>query len=946
MRRKKFVSKKLAVILLSVSMVLSPMLGVVAAPVNVYAAEQSADNEVEEAVEAIAEEGSEETSEEAAETPALENSSEKDPEAVSEPSSEDVSEDTQEASPAVSTSGYIENNEERINTNYSTIGVNNGLILDNRGLVYENKAEIINNNDNGVITDNNNKIISNNGVVSNNYYEITDNNGTVLGNRNTIVNSNGYVKTNDKNAKITENNGHVLCNSGDVDNNSFIVQNNDNYVNNNSHLIINNNGHVETNSGNIVNNYGKTYIVEEGAVQNNYTGGIAYGSSLNPDDERVSNVVIAQNRGGTVVSGVKPGDLLTIRNYYYGDLQNVAKTPGKEVTCNGKIKITNKFGEKGDTDKDFVTVENQYNSIEVYDADNTDVTFEGFVRDDVDYTQYIQTAKNGEPVEITGTITLKAKEGYSLSDNGKLSGSVDKLVYGLSKNEDGSYTVSISSLTGDVAISPEMINLIVSEISDDKGEVKDVVVENGEASENIEISDVGGDGPGAEDNAVAKGNLPNNQKGVRMDKVADGEVMDINLGYVDRNDGTINNNADNSAIVQNNYGTINSNNAIVPFNFGKINDNNALVFNPTGTVVNNNAGGQVIGGRNGYDADGEGNGDNHVINNLGGEVYSGRMPDNNCVITNFYSGEIKEYDELNPEQKTDDPLGHGTICVKNSYSDEDFTERDYLTVEKQFHSVEIKDAENIDVSYSGFDQSDVDNKWYTQTKANSEPVEIKGTITLKAKDGYKLSDDGQHIGQTDKVTYSISKNEDGSYTVGIYSLAGNVSLTPQMLHLKVTEAKNECEEGKVGDNSANGVSTGAQSDTISVPGAENSGSGMVYGIGDGPRVYVPYTTKTVAPRGGSDAHSYKIVEFDFGDNINLTAQVVKTLCEGPQLAKRCLFNYEGKQYVMNVPVVDTTSSEYTKAIGELKKEYSQAAGFMRITKMFENVGFTVSEVAQ
>ncbi|RKM54094.1 hypothetical protein D6853_14240 [Butyrivibrio sp. X503] len=948
MRRQRFVSKELARILLSAAMVFTPIVAGMTMQVDSYAAEESADDETKEVAMEASQENASEDASEAATEPApeavQESATESTPETTEEPAPETTAEPAPDAEQATvpesepeaapATGEYIEANYGKINTNYSTVGANDGTILNNNGLVFTNNAEIVNNDKNGVVGENNSRVISNNGVVGENKHDVIDNNNTVNNNRDRIINNNYYVELNDTDATVINNAGRVLCNAGYVGNNTDIIENNDKAVGNNSALIIANNGSVGENSGNIVENYSEATIVEEGAVQNNYTGGVVYGSTLDPDDARISSAVVANNRGGTVVSGAKSEDDLTIRNYYYGDLKNTVDTPDGEITCNGTIHITNKFGEKGDTDKDFVTVENRYNSVELYDADNTDVTYDNFVRDDVDYTQYIQTAKNGEPVEIAGTITLKAKDGYSLSDNGQLSGETDKIAYALSKNEDGSYTVNISSLTGDVALSPEMLNLIVSEISEDHGEVTDVVVDNGDTPSD-----------GSAVNNVEKETVPNNPRNESVENIADNEVMETNRGYVNRNDGIINENADKSAVVKNNYGTIIDNNANVPFNFGKIENNYFFVINPTGTVVNNNEGGQVLGGRTGYAIDDEGNGDNFVIYNLGGEVISGGLPENNCVVVNYYSGAIRRYDEFMGAGYEDANAQHGTIHIINSFSDEELPEKEYLTVDYQYHSVEVEETENIVFDYSGFTQNGMDKKWYTETKSVSGETPIEGKITFRATPGHVLSDDGQLSGETDKYAYSLNKNEDGSYTVSFSSLTGNVSITLEDLHLKVSEDKDEAVAGTVGEKPMDSVS-GGQSDTASVPGVENNGRGLVYSVNDGPRVYIPIEEKTRAPRGGSNAHSYKVLELGFGSITDLSVPVVKTLCEDGTLAKRCYFTYEGKLYALDIPVVDTSSPEYIEAIDALSKEKGKAAGFMRVAEIFEKVGFTVTEVAQ
>ena len=90
------------------------------------------------------------------------------------------------------------------------------------------------------------------------------------------------------------------------------------------------------------------------------------------------------------------------------------------------------------------------------------------------------------------------------------------------------------------------------------------------------------------------------------------------------------------------------------------------------------------------------------------------------------------------------------------------------------------------------------------------------------------------------------------------------------------------------------------------------------------------------------------VTIDFGRNICLTPELMKALFETGNVAKNCTFTYKGKRYNMYIPVIDTKSDKYLKAMDELKKEDNGKgfAGFMRTKDIFKDLGVTVAEIKQ
>ena len=90
------------------------------------------------------------------------------------------------------------------------------------------------------------------------------------------------------------------------------------------------------------------------------------------------------------------------------------------------------------------------------------------------------------------------------------------------------------------------------------------------------------------------------------------------------------------------------------------------------------------------------------------------------------------------------------------------------------------------------------------------------------------------------------------------------------------------------------------------------------------------------------------VTIDFGRNICLTPELMKALFETGNVAKNCTFTYKGKRYNLYIPVIDTKSDKYLKAMDELKKEDNGKgfAGFMRTKDIFKGLGVTMAEIKQ
>ena len=266
---------------------------------------------------------------------------------------------------------------------------------------------------------------------------------------------------------MANNYGAVDTNDSSIENNYGVIgaDNQDSEVLNNFGTISENSGLVYFNFGEVTNNFRRGYVANVGGtVVNNFEdagviGGRQYDVESSFAQSKGTGSTVVNNIGGTVVNGYRSDDLLTINNYYYGDVVQgyTRAASGDNEPNRGKIHIINDFSEAGIENNDFVTVDKHYHYVDVKEAGNVDVIYEGFTIGDYNKKHYAESAN------ITSTITIKAGDGYELCDDGVLSGDAGKMSYVLDKNDDGSYTVKITSLSGNAEISLKDLHLDIIE---------------------------------------------------------------------------------------------------------------------------------------------------------------------------------------------------------------------------------------------------------------------------------------------------------------------------------------------------------------------------------------------------------------------------------------------------------------------------------------------------
>ena len=118
-----------------------------------------------------------------------------------------------------------------------------------------------------------------------------------------------------------------------------------------------------------------------------------------------------------------------------------------------------------------VTVTNQYWSVSVTGLGaNYDSSFQN-----ISGGSYLQTISGGAATGASGQIVIRPTGGYEFSGSGPMSGSTATYNYTLTRSGDN-YILTISDITGNVVISPEQLQLVLTAIrsaggSSDDGEV-------------------------------------------------------------------------------------------------------------------------------------------------------------------------------------------------------------------------------------------------------------------------------------------------------------------------------------------------------------------------------------------------------------------------------------------------------------------------------------------
>ncbi|RKM56459.1 hypothetical protein D6853_06640 [Butyrivibrio sp. X503] len=432
--------------------------------------------------------------------------------------------------------------------------------------------------------------------------------------------------------------------------------------------------------------------------------------------------------------------------------------------------------------------------------------------------------------------------------------------------------------------------------------------------------------------------------------------MENNYGTVEYNDGWLNNNfktvennngriSDNESggIVENNNisgsiiqndGTVESNSGSISTNDGTVESNSGSISTNNGTVENNLPGGSVSGSNG------------SIINNDGGDVAStGSSSSQFVAITNYYSGTLSV------------PENSSKIKITNNYSDNAYDSGE-ITDTNRFHSVTVEGANNADVTYSRpeFIHNDYNNKEYLQVKENGAPKSISGSITIKAKNGYKISDEGVMNNEIGQLAYTLNRNTDGSYTVTLMNLNGNVTVTPANLHLIISAIENQNNTPGITGGSTTPI-TITKANIAEVPANNSSSNNASASSNNGSGVATPNFTQEAINSIQAQAQAQaslaeqtgtplQILDIYFDKKIDINPMLIRYLCEQISLPKRCHFNYNDQHYVLFIPAFDISAPAYQDGLDMLDKEPAKTAGFLRIEQLFKPLGFATNIIEE
>ena len=251
---------------------------------------------------------------------------------------------------------------------------------------------------------------------------------------------------------------------GEIQNGEHYDVNNASYVTNNG-TVVYNDAHIQMNIGTVVYNDPSGNIsYNEGTVNNNR-------GSIN-----TNNSIIETNRAeGTVVTN----NASVNRNDMAGSVNNspVGVVTDNYGTVTGGGTVENNYtlyhaNRKHGTVSDGVTVTNQYFEVKVPNVENGTAALSDFIHN----TQFLP----GSDLTFlkstgTGTITFTANDDYEIVgdtvDNCQGTG----FVYSVAQS-NGVFTVTLSSVTDAITITPQALNLVIQAIQQQNPDVPDNVI--------------------------------------------------------------------------------------------------------------------------------------------------------------------------------------------------------------------------------------------------------------------------------------------------------------------------------------------------------------------------------------------------------------------------------------------------------------------------------------
>lgn len=367
--------------------------------------------------------------------------------------------------------------------------------------------------------------------------------------------------------------------------------------------------------------------------------------------------------------------------------------------------------------------------------------------------------------------------------------------------------------------------------------------------------------------------------------IADVEVH-TNGGYIDHvNEGvSIRTNSRNGTVITN-EGSVYTNAGEVSNNHGDVGGNNSYAI----VAVNYDDG--LVGGVSGSRTDGN----------------NGRVVDNFGAVFNNENGIV----EINHGGTVDGGtismnLGEGTLT-----GDVNVIKQMWKVVSDVWDNLTTADGTAGDTFVENDSNGDFKDFWLLE----------EGAVTLSSSDNTKIIS-----GLTTNGDATITDNGNGTWTISgisenividvVFDDAGNP------VPIRIRQVTETAEDTGSGSNNADVAAVSATFTAAQIQSMIESAM-----------------AESLAKANGAPV---TIIDLYFGNDPSLTADAVVALCTG-SVAKRCHFTHNGQNFVLFVPVIDTTSVTFQQCLALLDEEPGKQAGPIRLSQILAPVGTGLSQ---
>ena len=442
--------------------------------------------------------------------------------------------------------------------------------------------------------------------------------------------------------------------------------------------------------------------------------------------------------------------------------------------------------------------------------------------------------------------------------------------------------------------------------------------------------------------------VQDNPVGGEVDIVPAGDTMEQNEGFVRENNGSIDYNTGQSAVVDENAGYIAEVSYGATVNVNTIDGRIAGLRN--GSVVNENDGTiESVADR----GDGAGtitlnNGNvDHLYNNgeitnnfgsvgsAGGSIvnqYGGNVNSNyhNTTITNYFDGDLST-------------SNGGAFTITNNFADVDNNTPDPVkNATNQYRSVSFVGDEYSTTTYgTGITQQVILNpsgddytNYYVRLESNAGG---SGTITISPNAGYEYTAADVANGQlTDNTfNYNLRKQPNGSYVLEISGVLNSLDLHYEMFGLIAQAIQQSNPDPDLNTVQVSYVTADTSITSNTVASVATAGQSSHKSVID-----------TKISKAINHAPSDSSIIIALGKDPCMTKDAMEALFSQSDVEKKILFTHEGREYYLTIPAYRVVPIASISCMKALSKEKGGFAGPMRIAKIFETCGFRLEAIKQ